>query len=101
MTKTESGKHLLYSLWRLWSPEGMGGGEELNKIPRYNPLLFYITFLTEKGPYTFYKNWQTVPLSHTNLEHCIFLTTVNVSSFKYEYTNKPESSLVFFTAINE
>ena len=67
-------------------PEGMGGGGEFNKIPRYNPLSFYIPFLTEKGPlsYTFYKNWQMVPLSHTNLEHCIFLTAVNVSSFKYE-----------------
>ena len=63
-------------------PEGMGGG--LNKIPGYNPLHFYIPFLTQKGPlsYTFY--WQMVPLSHTNLEHCIFLTAVNVSSFKYE-----------------
>ena len=34
---------------------GQGGGE-LNKVPRYNPLHLYITFLTEKGPfsYTFY-----------------------------------------------
>ena len=80
-----------------------GGGGGTQQDSKVQPLAFLYNIFDRKGPlpYTFYKNWQTVPLSHTNLEHCIFLTTVNVSSFKYEYTNKPESSLVFFTAINE